>query len=138
MNYLLDTNVLSEMSKLQYNQNVKTFIESLPLEDFYISVITIGEMCYGVERLPVSRKKHELSILVYKKIPEMFKNRVITIDTELSLEWGRMKAGTKGTLSAADSLIAATALLHNMILVTQNTKDFEGIEGINLLNPWEF
>ena len=138
MKYLLDTNVISEMYKPQYNKKVKTFIDSIPLNNFYLSVITIGEMCYGVEKLPVNKKKHELLLLVYIKIPELFKNRIISIDKELSLEWGKMRARSTRTLPIADSQIAATALLYNMTLVTRNTNDFEDIEGINLLNPWEF
>ena len=137
MKYLLDTNVISEMYKPQYNPNVKAFIDSTPLEKFYVSAITIGELCYGIERLPMSKKKHELSVCLYSKTMEMFKNRIISIDSELALEWGKMRARAKRTLPGLDSQIAATALLHNMILVTRNTKDFNGIEGIDLLNPWE-
>ena len=137
MKYLLDTNVISEMYKPQYNQNVKTFIDSIPQERIYVSAVTIGELCYGIERLPISRKKHELSVYLYSIIPKWFKGRVIPIENELALEWGKMRARAKRTLPGLDSLIAATALLHNMILVTKNIKDFNDIEGIDLINPWE-
>jgi len=137
MKYLLDTNVISEIHKPDCNQNVKSFIETVHWEELYLSVITIGELCYGVERLPACRKKHDLSIWLYTKIPEWFKRRIIRIDTEVIQEWGKLRAASKRTLLTLDSMIAASAIVHHMLLVTRNTKDFEGIEGINLFNPWE-
>ena len=137
MNYLLDTNVISELQKPQGSQKVKSFIASIPLETMYVSAVTIGEICYGVEKMPVNKKKHELLLWLYRDISKWFKDRVIPVENELALEWGKMRARVKRTLPSLDSQIAATALLHNMILVTKNTKDFIDIEGIDLLNPWE-
>ena len=138
MKYLLDTNVLSESYNIKCDKNVESFINSIQQENMFVSVISIGELCYGVEKLPSSKKKHDLSIWLYSKIPEWFKNRIIPVENELALKWGNIKALTKRTLSGVDSLIAATAIFHNMFLVTRNTKDFDDIEGINLLNPWEY
>ena len=137
MKYLLDTNVLSELQKPQGSEKVQSFIASIPLENLYISVITMGEISYGIERLPASRKKHELLIYFYAKIPEWFKNRIIPIENELAQEWGKMRARAQRTLPGLDSQIATTAIFHNMILVTRNIHNFEDIEGIQLLNPWE-
>jgi len=138
MRYLLDTNVISEIQKSNCNENVKKFINTLHWEDLYLSVITIGELCYGVEKLPQSKKKHELSIWLYTELPEWFKGRVISLDTEVLIEWGKLRAAVQRTLPAVDSLIAAIGIVHHTFLVTRNTKDFEGIEGVNLINPWEF
>ena len=138
MKYLLDTNVISEIQKSNCNENVKKFINTLHWEDLYLSVITIGELCYGVEKLPQSKKKHELSIWLYTELPEWFKGRVISLDTEVLIEWGKLRAAVQRTLPAVDSLIAAIGIVHHTFLVTRNTKDFEGIEGVNLINPWEF
>jgi len=137
MKYLLDTNVISEINKTICNQNVKTYLDNINLKNIYLSAITIGELCYGVEKLPVSKKKHELSIWLYQKLPQQFNKRIITLDTELFFTWGKLLASAKRTLPTNDSIIAASAIYHNMILVTRNTKDFEDIEGINLVNPWE-
>ncbi len=104
----------------------------------YLSVITIGELCYGVEKLSAGKKKHDLSIWLYAKLPEWFNGRIIEIDTEVIIEWGKIRALTGRQLPVADSLIAACAISNHALLVTRNTKDFEDIEGINLLNPWEF
>jgi len=136
--YLLDTNVISELQKSNCNQNVKSFTEEIHWEDLYLSAISMGEISYGVEKLPTGRKKHELLIWLYTKIPEWFSGRIISLDTEILLEWGKIRARAERTLPVADTLIASSAISHHMILVTRNTKDFEDIDNLNLLNPWEF
>lgn len=138
MKYLLDTNVISEMRKTDCSPNVKSFTGEISWEDMYISAISVGELCYGMERLPAGKKKHELAIWLYTKVPEWFHERIIPLDTEVLLEWGKLRAGAQRTLPVVDTLIAAAAITHHMILVTRNVRDFEDIEGINLLNPWEF
>ena len=138
MNYLLDTNVISELRKSDCNQSVKSFADEISWDNFYLSAITVGELCYGIEKLPEGKKKHDLSIWLYSKLPEWFDRRIIPLDTEVLLEWGKIRANAGRTLPVADTLIAAAAIVHHMILVTRNTKDFDDIEGINLLNPWEF
>jgi len=138
MKYLLDTNVISEIQKTNCSEKVKSFTEEISWEDVFLSAITIGELCYGVEKLPAGKKKHELAIWLYTKVPEWFDGRIIDLDTEVLLEWGKIRARTERTLPVADSLIAAAAISHHLLLVTRNTKDFEDIDGINLLNPWEF
>jgi len=138
MKYLLDTNVISELQKSNCNENVKSFINTVHWEELYLSVFTIGELVYGVEKLVTSKKKHDLSLWLYTDLPEWFKGRIMSLDTEVLIEWGKLRARTKRTLPAVDSLIAASAIVHHMFLVTRNVNDFDGIEGINLLNPWEF
>jgi predicted nucleic acid-binding protein len=134
----LDTNVISELQKSNCNENVKLFAQEINSEDMYISAITLGELCYGVEKLPAGKKKHDLSIWLYTKVEEWFYNRVIDLDAEVLMEWGKIRANAARTLPVVDTMIAACAITHHMFLVTRNTKDFEDIDGINLLNPWEF
>lgn len=138
MKYLLDTNVISEMQKSQCNQNVKLFTDTLNWEDMYLSAITIGELYYGVEKLPAGKKKHELSIWLYTKIPQWFNGHIVDIDMEVMMEWSKIRAGSERILPVVDTLIAASAITHHMFLVTRNVRDFEDIDGINILNPWEF
>jgi predicted nucleic acid-binding protein len=136
MKYLLDTNIISEMQKSKCSQNVKSFMDKIPAEDMFISVITMGELCYGMEKLPPGKKKHELAIWLYTQVSEWFKDRVIALDTDVLLEWGKIRAHSDRTMPVIDSQIAAMAITHHMTLVTRNVKDFKDIEGISLINPW--
>jgi len=136
--YLLDTNIISEMQRPHCNPKVKAFTDEIPLEDIFICAITVGELCYGMEKLPPSKKKHELAIWLYTKLPEWFKGRILPLDTDTMAEWGKLRAHAERTMPVVDSLIASAAISHHMTLVTRNTKDFNDIEGIMLINPWEF
>ena len=137
MNYLLDTNVISEMHKSSCNPKVKKFTDSIPWEALFICAVTIGELNFGIEKLPAGKKKHDLSIWLHTAIPQWFKGRIISLDVDTMAEWGRIRANSDRTIPVVDSLIASAAISHHMTLVTRNTKDFEGIEGIMLINPWE-
>ena len=136
MKYLLDTNVLSEIRKPNGHAGVKAFINNMREEDLFISVLSIGEIGFGIEKLPAGPKKTELLIWLTQKLPDRFGNRIIPLDADIMAEWGRLKARTSQSLPVFDSLIAASALARRLTLVTRNVKDFEKIEGIILLNPW--
>jgi predicted nucleic acid-binding protein len=136
--YLLDTNIISETQKTNCNPKVKAFIDGLAPEDMYICSITVGEICYGIEKLPFGKKKHELAVWLYGKLPQWFNGRVISLDTETMTEWGSIRALADRTMPVVDTLIASAAITHHMTLVTRNTGDFDGIEGLMLINPWEF
>jgi predicted nucleic acid-binding protein len=136
--YLLDTNIISETRKTNCNPRVKAFIEGIDWEDIYICSITIGEICYGMEKLPTGKKKHDLAVWLYGKLPEWFNGRIIPLDTDTMTEWGKIRAGTDRTMPVLDIMIASAAITHHMTLVTRNTRDFDGIEGLMLINPWEF
>jgi predicted nucleic acid-binding protein len=138
MRYLLDTNVISELQKSSCNPAVKVFIENTPPEDLFLSTISIGEIWYGVAKLNDGKKKLELSAWLNNQLPEYFQERVLLLDNQTAAEWGRLRSRQKRTLPVIDSLIAATALVHRLSLVTRNTQDFEDIAGISLLNPWEY
>jgi predicted nucleic acid-binding protein len=133
--YLLDTNVLSEIRKPHGEIKVKNFIKDLREEDIFISVLSIGEIGFGIEKLPAGPKKTQLQIWLTQKLPERFGGRIIPLDADIMAEWGRLQARTTKTLPVFDSLIAASALERNLTVVTRNTKDFEGI-GLKLFNPW--
>jgi predicted nucleic acid-binding protein len=126
------------MQKSHCNQRVKAFIGGINPEDLYICSITIGELCYGVEKLPAGKKKHELAVWLYSTLPEWFTGRVISLDTDVLEEWGKIRARSDRTMPAVDMMIASAAITHHMTLVTRNTGDFDGVEGLMLINPWEF
>jgi len=136
--YLLDTNIISETRKIDCEPRVKAFIDGIDPEDMYISSISIGEISFGMEKLPAGKKKHDLAIWLYSKLPEWFNGRIISLDTDVMTEWGRIRARADRTMPVVDMMIASAAITHHMTLVTQNIKDFEGIEGLMVINPWEF
>jgi predicted nucleic acid-binding protein len=137
VSYLFDTNVVSEIQKRNSNPQVIAFIGSLEPDTLYTSAVTIGELSIGVERLPTGKKKTELLYFIDTQVPEWFGNRIIPLDSDIMREWGRICAHTGRTLPIMDSLIAATAITRRLILLTRNTQDFDGIENLLLLNPWE-
>ena len=136
MKYLLDTNVISEIYKPRGNAIVKSFVNSLREEDVYLSVLSIGEICFGAEKLKAGPKKTELLVWLTQTLPERFGDRIVPLDADIMAEWGMLQARSAKTLPVFDSLIAASALARRLTVVTRNTKDFEGIAGLSLLNPW--
>jgi predicted nucleic acid-binding protein len=137
LNYLLDTNAASELWKEHCNVNVRRFVDSYDQKAFFISAVTIGEIAYGIERLPPGKKKTSLTYFIDIQIPEWFGDRIIPVNGEIMREWGRICARIGRTLPLLDSLIAATALARGFTVLTRNVRDFENIEGLLLRNPWE-
>jgi predicted nucleic acid-binding protein len=135
--YLLDTNVLSEIQKPNPEARVNTFIENLDEENIFISAISIGEIVFGIEKLPEGKKRNDLSLWLYRQILGLFESRIIPLESEVTQEWGRIRARAGRTIPGIDALIAATALTHHCTLVTRNAKDFKDIGGLNVLNPWD-
>ncbi|HNT77471.1 MAG TPA: type II toxin-antitoxin system VapC family toxin [Anaerolineae bacterium] len=139
MNYLLDTCVISELVAKQPNSQVIAWIDSVEEVRLHLSVITLGEIRKGIEKLPDSERKTRLEIWLNEELPRRFADRIILIDTAVMLQWGQFagsleKAGKP--VSAMDSLIAAIALYHHLILVTRNEADFENT-GVKIFNPWK-
>ena len=137
MNYLVDTNVISELRKKNCDVQVKAFVERLPVESLYICVISLGEIQYGIKKLENSPKKRELRLWLDEQLPDWFSGRIIPIDLDIALVWGIMRAEHKATLPASDSLLAAAALTRHLTILTRNVQDFESIPGVELINPWK-
>ena len=138
MRYLLDTNVISELVARQPDQAVLTWIEALDQTAVYLSVITIGEIHRGIERLPESAKRERLRAWLTDDLLVRFSDRIVPIDVGVMMAWGSMVARLirEGRpLSAMDSLIAAQAIHHGYSLVTRNESDFRDT-GVNVMNPW--
>jgi tRNA(fMet)-specific endonuclease VapC len=139
MKALLDTCVISELISKQPNPNVVEYVDSRDLEDVYLSVITIGEIVKGTEKLSKSRRKTDLQAWLKDELLVRFEGNIVALDTEALIEWGTLTArleSTGRTMPAIDSLIAATALAKRMILVTRNVSDFEET-GVEIVNPWK-
>jgi len=138
MNYLLDTCLISELAKSKPDQRVVDWILSENETNFYISVLTFGELHKGVEKLPESKKKEELRIWIADELKNRFQNRVIGIDMRVSILWGKIQcfAEKNGkSMPVIDSLIAATGIAYDLTVVTRNVTDMEQ-SGVKLFNPW--
>ncbi len=138
MKYLLDTCVISELVAKRPNPRVVDWIDSIDPESAYLSVITIGEIRKGIEKLPVSRRKTTLHAWLNEELLARFSGRILAINIEVVLTWGQLTGSleAKGKkMAAIDSLVAATAQHSHCRLVTRNDADFRHA-GITILNPW--
>jgi len=137
LNYLLDTCVISELVKPSPDANVVDWLSGTPTERLYLSVITIGEIRKGLIRLPDSRRKVLLANWL-NMLLEDYRSRIYSIDLAVAENWGTIQgnAEKKGKpMSSLDSLIAAIAYTHNLILVTRNVRDFKASD-LPIQNPW--
>jgi len=135
VSYLVDTNVISELTRPKPAASVATWFEEVADEALHLSVLTLGELRRGVEKLPAGRRKERLRDWLAHDVPAWFGDHLLPIDAGVAETWGRLQASAKRTLPAVDSLLAATALHHHLRLVTRNTADFE-IVGLETINPW--
>ncbi|MCU0603725.1 MAG: type II toxin-antitoxin system VapC family toxin [Desulfobacterales bacterium] len=138
MKYLLDTCVISELVAKRPNARIIAWIDSIDPETAFLSVLTIGEIRKGIEKLPNSDRKATLQGWLRDELPIMFSGRILSFDFQVALKWGEMAGGLESRgkkLAAIDSLIAATALYHHCRLVTRNEDDFKYAD-IPVLNPW--
>ena len=137
MRTLIDTCVLSEVQRKQGNPRVRERFEALAAEDIFLSVLTLGELKKGIDKLKVSARKRSLSDWL-GRIVLTSKDRILELDLETAIIWGEItaKGERKGRpVPAIDGLIAATALRHGLHLMTRNVADFEAT-GVMLINPW--
>jgi toxin FitB len=137
--YLLDTNVPSEFSRDRPDPRVVAWLKAQPPTMLYLSAVTIGEIRKGLVVLPQGRRRIELEAWFHSDLLVWFRNRILPVTDSIADRWGVLEGQCqlKGTpLNTADGMIAATALEHNLTLVTRNMKDFAGLDVV-LLNPWD-
>lgn len=133
--YLLDTNVISEVIKREPNKRALVWLNDVSIQDSYISVITIGEIRKGIEKLNDNLRKQKIQNWLEQELLDKFFGRIINIDYSIANKWGYITSIKN--IPAIDALIAASALVHNYKLVTRNTKYFKEILGLEIINPWE-
>lgn len=136
MSYLIDTCALSELVAARPDKNVISWFESVPQESLYMSVLSPGEIRNGVEKLSRGRRHSQILSWLEHDLPRWFEDRMLPINNQVADEWGRLQSKVERTLPAIDSLIAATALFHRLVLVTRNVKDFD-LPDVDVLNPWK-
>lgn len=134
MSFLLDTNVLSEARRPQADTHVKAWLSSVASTDLFTSVLVVGEICRGVERL--RRRDIAQATLLDEwlaTLKQQFANRVLPVTMEIAEEWGRLNA--PDPLPTIDGYLAATANIHGLTVVTRNVRDLART-GVALLDPW--
>ena len=138
MRTLVDTCVLSELRRTDGNPRVRAMFSTIAESDVFLSVLTIGELRKGIDRLNPGPKKQALSAWI-DRLGMAAEGRILAVDLETAVIWGEVsaRAEKKGRpIPAIDGLLAATALRHGLHLMTRNVADFEPT-GVLLVNPWE-
>ena len=138
MSYLLDTCVLSELVKPRPNANLAKWIESREETRFYLSVLSFGELTKGITRLPAGAKQKRLQVWLDEDLAQRFSGRVMPIDQIVAAAWGELQARAEKRgrpMPVVDGLIAATAAVHSLAIVTRNTEDMAQ-SGVEILDPW--
>ncbi len=137
--YLVDTNIPSEQTRETPDARVPAFLKNAGKESVFLSVMTIGEICKGIDLLPVSKKRSGLQSWLEIDVRSWFAGRILPVTESIAERWGHVAATAKQrgiAVAVVDGVIAATALEHGLTLVTRNVRDFASL-GVVLLNPWD-
>lgn len=136
MSYLIDTNIISELTRPKPDRRVVHWFDNVTDSALYLSVLSLGEIRNGIERLQKSQRKERLMLWLEQELPAWFEHRLLPIDAGVADRWGRLLAESGRSVPAIDSLLAATAIHHDLRLVTRNVSDFP-FSGLTVVNPWD-
>jgi predicted nucleic acid-binding protein len=137
--FLLDTNCISELVRPKPEPRVMDWMEAADEAMLYLSVLTLGEIRKGLAGLPQGKRRTHLETWLQIELQARFMGRIVPIDRAISDRWGLIAADAKRkgkALSIIDGLLAATALHHNLTVVSRNASDFANTPA-PVLNPWE-
>jgi toxin FitB len=138
MTFLLDTNVISEPMKARPNPGVLNWLAQVDEDSVFLSVVTITELRYGIERLASGRLRDRLDGWLRKDLTSRFGERILPVDLEIAKACGSLVARSESVgrpLEPRDAFIAATADVRGLTLVTRNVADFASTVN-NLVSPW--
>lgn len=140
MSYLIDIDVICELRRKQPDANVVAWVAARSTQSLFVSVLTLGEIRKGIETLANNSadaaRRQALSDWLEVDLPMFFMGRILSVDLPVTQRWSHLQAQARRPLPAIDSLLAATALQHNLSLVTRNVREFAGM-GLSLINPWD-
>jgi hypothetical protein len=139
LRFLLDTNVVSELTKPQPNEAVIRWVSITDEDAIFLSAVTLAEIRYGVERLEPGAKRSALEKWVAEFLLERFRGRILPIDEIVAHTWGKVLARSERLgkrMALMDAFQAACAEVHSLALVTRDDLGFNGFEG-EIVNPWK-
>jgi len=137
MNFVLDTCVLSETIKPRPDEGLVGWLRAQNPDHLFICSLTMGELRNGMDRLPASKKRHDL-LLWLVELTERYSGHFLDFDVESAFNWGALTASLAGTgnpMPTVDAMIAACTLRYGHTLVTRNERDYSN-SGVPLINPW--
>jgi len=137
MSFLLDTNAVSEWVKPRPNPGLISWMESTDEDRVFISVVTLAELRYGVERLAAGARRRRLEEWLGRELPLRFEGRMLPVDADVAEAWGKTVSRGEETgrpIGAMDAFLAATAEVHQLTLVTRDVSDFKVLKKV--MNPW--
>jgi toxin FitB len=137
--FLLDTNCISELVRANPSASVLKWAEAADERLLYLSVLTLGEIRKGIAILPSGVRRTKLQTWLELELKMRFAGRILSVDSVVADRWGVIAAAAKRTgrpISAIDGLLAATALHHDLAIVTRNVADFAAAQ-VQVVNPWE-
>lgn len=138
MNFLIDTNVVSEWVRPRPEPRVVAWFAEADEDRVYLSVVTLAELRRGVARLAAGHRRNRLDEWLRHDLPLRFEGRILAVDIVVAAAWGDVMAERENRglpISTMDAFIAATARVHRLTLVTRNTPDFEASVS-EIVNPW--
>jgi toxin FitB len=137
--FLLDTNCISEIVRLKPEPSVMAWIEAAEETLLYLSVLTLGEIRKGLAALRQGKRRSRLEAWLEVELQARFSGRILSIDAAVADRWGLLTANARirgKPLSTIDGLLAATAIHHNLTIVSRNVGDFTDTQ-VPVVNPWE-
>lgn len=137
--YLLDTNCISELVRIHPDPRVMAWVDAADESLLYLSVLTLGEIRKGLAALSQGKRRTQLETWLDVELRARFSGKILSIDSHVADRWGWLAATAKGAgkaLSVIDGLLAATALHHNLTIVSRNVSDFAHLH-VPVLNPWQ-
>jgi toxin FitB len=136
---VLDTNVVSELMKPQTNERVLGWVDAQAQDELFMTAVTVGEVLYGIARLPDGKRRSELRAAADETFDIDFIDHVLAFDKAAAEHYGHVVSQRERSgrpISLADAMIASICLSYSASLATRNIADFEGV-GLELINPWD-